>query len=478
MARAILLVPPLIKYSSGPLLGPALLKSAARLAGHECSVVDLNAHFIRPRVSKRGKHGTFLGDHDKPTGIHSLASVEKSFVEQHVLPGLQDSGGEDDLNRRVQFGFLNHDEVRKAAYSMASSSFGSWVSDVLRTEQADDADPQIIGVSLLHAGQVIPAVATSMVAKTIWPNAITVWGGPHISGLGTMAIEKDLRERSFAADIFVTGHAEHTFVQILERVSSVRYNKHDMPMVLSGERGSDAVAPTFESLELYDTPLTLPAQSALGCSYGRCAYCTYPAIEPKPEKLNLSRAVGSVADMAANMDASLSIKDSLVTCTRLLEIGECIDNRVPWSACTKLSKRLDLPSLVRLNRNGLATLEVGLESLLEETQRRISKVQPPFMFEKFVSDVAEADNLTLVVNYMVGFPWENPIEAMTKLNEAQATLEKHLGANRACIELNKFELERLAPMAKFPELYGISHIQSWPWASVMEYTNEKGLQSN
>jgi hypothetical protein len=45
------------------------------------------------------------------------------------------------------------------------------------------------------------------------------------------------------------------------------------------------------------------------------------------------------------MNASVSIKDSLATCTRLLEIGDCIDNRVPWSACTKLSNCLDLSCL-------------------------------------------------------------------------------------------------------------------------------------
>jgi hypothetical protein len=33
-ARAVLVVPPLLKYSAGPLLGPALLVAAARAAGH------------------------------------------------------------------------------------------------------------------------------------------------------------------------------------------------------------------------------------------------------------------------------------------------------------------------------------------------------------------------------------------------------------------------------------------------------------
>jgi radical SAM superfamily enzyme YgiQ (UPF0313 family) len=146
--------------------------------------------------------------------------------------------------------------------------------------------------------QIILAVVISKIAKAIWPNAITVWGGPRVSGLGCKTIEKDLMERSFAADIIVVGRAEQTFVQILDKVASTKWKKPNIPMVLSGQRGRISVAPTFEKLDFYDSPLTPPAQSALGGLYGRRAYCIYPKIEPKPEKLNLLNAVGSVADMA------------------------------------------------------------------------------------------------------------------------------------------------------------------------------------
>jgi hypothetical protein len=135
---------------------------------------------------------------------------------------------------------------------------------------------------------------------------------------------------------------------------------------------------------------------------------------------------------------------------------------------------LDLNRLTRLNANGLATLEVGLESLLKETQERIHKVQPQSLYEQFVADVSKVPDLSLVINYMVGFPWEDQEAALAKLQEAEYILERHLGgfaSDRACIELNDFELERLAPMARFPELYGIDprQIRSWPWASVLEY---------
>ena len=63
------------------LLGPTLLQSAARLHGHECSVVDFNALYIHPRASKRMVVGNFVRDHDKPMGLSSIQLVEKGVHE-------------------------------------------------------------------------------------------------------------------------------------------------------------------------------------------------------------------------------------------------------------------------------------------------------------------------------------------------------------------------------------------------------------
>jgi radical SAM superfamily enzyme YgiQ (UPF0313 family) len=411
-------------------------------------------------------------------------------VTQNVLPGLpssffSDAHDDDAMHKRVQFGFLTHDEVKSAATAMAASSFGGWVREMLsmqsqqqqiqRSNNDNDDNPQVVGLSLLHAGQVIPALAVSMVARTLWPQALLLFGGPHISGLGLK--QKDVAELSYAADVFITGHAEQTFTDLLDKVGAssgdgwkTRNTNNSMPILMSGKSGESTVSPTFENLELYDSPLTLPAQSTLGCAYGRCTYCTYPAIEPKPVKHDLSRSVGSVVDLAVQLGGSVSIKDSLATSSRLCAIGDHIGGRVPWSACTKLSTRLDLATLSRLQNSGLATLEVGLESLLPDTQKQIGKLQPQELFEQFVDDVANVPHITLVVNYMVGFPFEDSVAAYAKLDETREILENRLGSERACVELNKFELERLAPMARFPELYGIASVRSYPWASVLEYT--------
>jgi hypothetical protein len=51
-------------------------------------------------------------------------------------------------------------------------------------------------------------------------------GRPHISGLGEKTPREDLRERFFAAGMFVTGHAEKTFVDILDNVARVVDTNH------------------------------------------------------------------------------------------------------------------------------------------------------------------------------------------------------------------------------------------------------------
>lgn len=473
MARALLVVPPFIKYTAGPLLGPSLSKAAALKHGHSCTILDLNAHYIVLRQAGR-KHRCqqiFVGDRDKAIndqGESVLTPLQSDFIANEILPGLDFENNPSSI-RRVQFGFLDHDHVYRAATFLSQAQFGIWVREKLKGNANSDFTPQLVGVSLLHAGQVIPATTVSILARQIWPDALIVWGGPHISGLGNAVLEKDIEKRKFAADVFVTGHAEQTFADLLDLLRSHKENFDNTP-VIQGRRMQPPLSPVFENLGLYDRKLTLPAQSTLGCAYGRCKFCTYPAIEPVPTRLSLKYSVGSVVETAERLGAAVAMKDSLATTFRLSELASCISGRVRWSAYTKLSKSLDFYALDELNACGLSTLEVGLESLLLDTQKRISKVHTPFVFEQFLADAERVDRLSLVVNYMTGFPWENPEEAKRKLDDVVNMVKDYLG-HRGMVEHNTFQLERLAPMAKNPTIFKINEgsIKEWPWASILEF---------
>lgn len=114
-------------------------------------------------------------------------------------------------------------------------------------------------------------------------------------------------------------------------------------------------------------------------------------------------------------------------------------------------------------------MEVGLESLLPDTQRKINKIQPPELFENFLRHVRSVPGVSVVVNYMTGYPWEDPAVAKAKYHETINLIAQYGLQDRVCVEHNSFELERQAPMARSPGLFGMKVRESWPWASVLQY---------
>jgi len=226
------------------------------------------------------------------------------------------------------------------------------------------------------------------------------------------------------------------------------------------------VVPAFGDLEWYgEGRVTLPAQTSRGCAYGRCTFCTYPDVEGASRLLPLSSSCATV-ERAASIGGAVSFKDSLVVAKRLEEIAAMIDGRVRWSACTKLSPVLDRAFLRRLASAGCATLEVGLETLTPAGQLLIDKRQTWPLFLD-VLDAAAHARISLVVNYMTGFPAVDAAEEAAWLDRVRTAIaERDLTAK---LEHNVFQLERRAPMAGRLAALGIRVTRGWPWSSILEW---------
>jgi hypothetical protein len=461
-ARAIILIPPFLKYVSGPLLGPAMLAGAGQRAGHHVQVVDLNARWIRDALPAgiAVEPQPFIGDHDRPSAI--LRGLQERFV----AAGLRcapagwhgDRGGPG-----VLWPELDHDAMRQAARTLARSDEGRWI----RRHLEPAATPDLVGLSVLYGGQVLWALATSMVARELWPGARIVWGGPQVTALRHEIVAHD--RYGDAIDHFVFGYAERTFVAMLDALD--RGTRMPREAVRAGEgtdcdaEGAADVVPAFTELELYGWGRkTLPAQTSRGCAYGKCAFCTYPAVEGRYRTLALEPVL-AVVDRAVEIGAAVSFKDSLLTWPRLDALAEAIAGRVRWSACTKLQPALDAARLARLAAGGCATLEIGLETLEPGSQRLIDKRQSRELFRRTL-DAAASAGIALVVNYMTGFPGADPEIERTYLDEVRAELAAR-PALTAKIEHNTFQLERLSPMGREPARYGLVVTERWPWATVL-----------
>ncbi|MGE0400223.1 MAG: radical SAM protein, partial [Kofleriaceae bacterium] len=446
---------PARQNSTGSSCHQHMLAGAGRRSGHDVRVVDLNALWIRQHLSGEALHEPrrFIGDHDRPSALSVLHS---SFTREMGL----------DRPRET------HDDVMMAARCLAGGPFGVWIRDQLSAA----TEPQLVGLSVMYRDQVEPALAITIVARRLWPNASIIWGGAHVTALCGDIAEDPRYGCSRLISGFVFGYAERTWCDLLDAVRARRLpdevakagNGTWLPALEDG-----SVEPAFDDLSLYDRArLTIPTQCARGCSYGKCRFCTYPSIEGKWRTLPIE-PVRSVVHEAIRRGAAISFKDSLLDLDVLDRAAGMIEGRVPWSACTKLSARLDLDRLKRLADGGLATLEIGLETLDANAQAGIWKKQPEKTFVRFLNS-AEVAGIAVIVNYMTGLPHADV------LNEelCKAAVEGELAKRPSLVsklEHNVFQLERRSPMGLAPEHHGIRVTRRLPWSSVMEWESSPRL---
>lgn len=449
MADAMVVVPPFLKIAFGPLLGPAMLAGAGRRAGHEVRIVDLNALWIQQRLSvaELREPRRFVGDHDRPP---ALSALHRAFKTELGL----------DRPRET------HHEVVMVAHRLADAAFGAWIKEQLSMA----SEPELVGLTVMYRDQVEPALAITIVACRLWPDVPVVWGGAHVTALRD-EIETDRRYGCDGLiDGFVFGYAERTWRDLLDAIAEKRLPGE----VVEAGRGigcsaleDGSVVPVFDDLDRYEPArLTIPVQWTRGCSYGQCRFCTYPSIEGSWRALPIV-PVRAVVDEAIRRRAVVSFKDSLLDLDHLELAAALIGGHVPWSACTKISSQFDPDRLKRLAAGGLATLEIGLETLDVDAQAGIWKKQPAKAFLRLL-DSAEAARVAVIVNYMTRLPHADRFEE----ERCKALLEDELARRPTLtsrIEHNEFQLERRSPMGLAPEHYGLRVTRRLPWSSVMEW---------
>ncbi|MEW2331835.1 B12-binding domain-containing radical SAM protein [Micromonospora chersina] len=339
----------------------------------------------------------------------------------------------------------------------------SWLEQQLRA--VCDRPPTVVGVSLMGPSQVFVGLLVLRVVREIWPGTTTMLGGSHVTLLREW-IQRDTRLRD-TADLVLTGHCEDEFVATLARLSARGIRRPLLPAQPPAITWFEYL-PTFSERHLahYDRQrLTLPVQFTRGCSYGRCTFCTYPVVEPQITALAPEAASRTIDTLVRTHGIRrFSLKDSLFTAPMLRALAEALlrgsATGVRWSATTKASRAL-IPLTHLLADSGLATVEIGVETINPAGQRLFDKRADPAMLQELILALAEA-GITVVTNLIFGFPGEQEHEARAQL-EWFLQLQAAAPANRVDCSLNMLEMVRGAPMVAHPppgvELRGVA-----PWA--------------
>jgi len=460
----LVVVPPFLKYLSGPLLGPAILAEAGQAAGHDVTVLDLNIRWIREKVGYPDAGGTsaWLGDHDSPSAV--LRAQLKAFGRQ-LAEHLPSEGATPLAEDPALTLMYDHEAVHRAAISLVGATLGAWTRGWLSRQES----PDLVCVSVLYSGQVLAALVTSRIAKVLWPGVKVIWGGPHVTALRDEIVADVLYGRD--VDGFVFGYAEGTFVEMLDSVA--RDEPLPAQVVTAGSREVlvgkqlEVCVPRFGAFELYGNgKLTIPVQMSRGCPCARCTYCTYPRNEGGYRVLG-SRSVSPAVAIAERIGAVVSFKDSLLSPGLLREVAQDIGGRVLWSACTKLHRCFDADFLTALFDGGCRTLELGIETFAADGQQLIDKPQSVDLFRR-VMDAAQEAGVALVVNYITGFPGVDESEDLFWVTWLHEQFELRPGLD-AMLERNTFQLERLSLMGSEPDGYGLRVVEKWPWSSVLAW---------
>jgi radical SAM superfamily enzyme YgiQ (UPF0313 family) len=264
-------------------------------------------------------------------------------------------------------------------------------------------------------------------------------------------------------DGFVAGYAERTFVELLGAV--LDGSSWPTSVFAAGSHawkratGILETTPAFGSLRDYGAPrLTLPAQVTRGCAYGRCEFCTYPAVEGAVVEPTALHHLEPVVAEAVARGAVVSFKDALMTPPFLRKVASLIAGRARWSACTKVAPAL-VELLPVLAASGCETLEVGIETLVERSQLVINKKVTRGLVDALLR-AAQAVGVRIVVNYMTGLPFEDPRDAA----DCYGWIQNLAAKTGAVVEHHEFEAERRAKIVRHLRVTA-----TWPWSSVVAW---------
>jgi hypothetical protein len=460
---ALIVIPPPSPSNTNPPLGPAVLATVAARHGLRVDVLDLNAHVLKRFSSHTLASGQTLGDHGKDRSVVATAAAwvfDNTGLRARRPLHLPDAA---DAVAGMHYSLPDISQAVATAIQQPEP-WRPWLQRELHA--ACNQPPAVVGVSLMGPSQVFVGLLVLALVREIWPATTTVLGGSHVTLLAD-DLRSDGRCRD-VADVILSGHCEDEFAALVSRLARRANGRIAVSPAPARADAPFEYFPSFSEsqLSLYDRDLlTFPVQFTRGCSYGRCTFCTYPVVEPQVTKLAPMAARRTIEALVhLHGVRRYSLKDSLFTAPMLRSFAEALMTEpvvpIRWSATTKANRAL-IPMAPFLAESGLATVELGVETISQVGQQTFDKRADPTMVQDLVLALAE-HGVTVVVNLIFGYPGERLQDAQAQLDWL-ARLGQAAPIGRVDCSLNMLEMVRGSPMIDRPpdgvELIGVA-----PWA--------------
>jgi len=358
----------------------------------------------------------------------------------------------------------------------------------------------VVGISIIHAGQVIPGLTLARILRNHYPHLHIVIGGSvfarHQDILGD---KKILFEEMFHSIVLFEG--EHPLDQLLNRLKNGEPldSVPNLIYVKNGEvvRNSDAKALSYDQLKcpnFDDLPLNkylmpypvLPYMASRGCYWGKCTFCTHSFIyDSHYRKENEERVAEELNHLGKKYKTKyFTFSDEAISPNAFDRMSKAILSQgVEMRALGMLKFESDSVETVELFENmhqaGFLMLFFGLESAND----RILSIIEKGCDQATEKRVLKNSSLAGIWNHLYlffGFPTEERHEAQETIDFTVQHSELGDGTIHS-VGQSVFSLEKDSAIYHNPAKFQIDRILHDPdrdMAIIFDFEIDKGMSKN
>ncbi|MCL5099183.1 MAG: B12-binding domain-containing radical SAM protein [Candidatus Omnitrophica bacterium] len=465
----VLIFPPVASSFSGLPAGLAALHPYLAQRGFSSRLLDLNVDLFWFVWGNWPRIGTSLNDRFAELARRFNGNTAACrFFQQHLrltLPLLDRIHGEQSspdkwdkaaarlLQRSVAAvinaffleDLLTNAEHLTVSMDRLSAQVRKRASDNLLEEflsQYDWKDVELVGFSLVTETQLPYAMLIAMALRSAQPGIRIVAGGPYITEVVEGLCSDPATFEYF--DFLVVHEGESALAHIAGRpgahvnhpnvVCPGHFRRRDSFLVEDIESLPDQDFSQFNLDRYRPWGLNLPLYSSKGCSWGHCAFCSVNFLRYRERDAGrfYESAVRAVRCTGVS---NVQLVDEDVRPERLHRLADLArgtpEPPIQWMIQTRFYRGLDRELLCQLARSGFSTIEFGLESSSEQTLKMIKKGISIPMVRRILADCEQA-GIKVVLNFMVGFPWEIEADALKSLEFVDEIARQHPALDLVC----------------------------------------------
>lgn len=350
--------------------------------------------------------------------------------------------------------------------------------------------PAIIGISVVFATNLIPALILAKHIKNKHKNIHVTLGGTFI----TYSSKKLKKKKGIMelVDSLIAFEGENPLLE-LYRVISAGKDLSAVPNLTYKKKNifiSNAISepiplnslphPDFNGLKHHLPYPVIPISATRGCYWKKCAFCNTSFLHPKYETMDVNKLIKDVQALSKKHKTKYFIfMDEGISPSYLRIFSEIIikSGIKAYFLCeTKFDDNLDYKTLTLMYKAGFRLIEFGLESA---SQRVLNLMNKGIKLSTALNILKSCKKIGIgtIVTFFIGFPGETEKEAKMTLD----FVKKHKELITYPDFVGEFGLLENSGVYNDPNRFGITKIYNKnkkdDLSNALDYRVSKGLSN-